>query len=425
MDVLKERHLPFGISHSRVRQALEIVRDVLDEKWLNGKKWHPVRQLWRSNDWLSTVELLWLGESLQVLRGVDHDWLEHHVRALKRPDKSDRVGSQFEILGLAALTAPDQVLVPAAQAMPAYDADLNVRGKPLRLSLKNFGALERQHIFERRAAAIEESILSWAQVHGHSWVGLLVVASTYPTEEDWRVLRSALPAFLTAGLPLLETAVWRVVRHNPGLDIGELDQNRTSCNITILATQHRNERWAFLSRMQREFGSFNAAAAAWDDREKAVLIRLAERAPLGEACRAAEEFLERSDTNVDSVILYQPSVASNRAAGITMLTHHIVTVQRGLVRAMPTFRFPIGPVTTEPTRPELRVDKRVIQLYNYHVHQRNAIYRIAELTAEGGLEGVITSRAPGHTEHVTYRTEYGSITYSPRDVPRSEMLLFA
>jgi hypothetical protein len=234
-------------------------------------------------DWLSTVELLWLGESLQTLQCVDPGWLGHHVREAKREDKSVRVGSQFEILGLAALSGPDQVLLPAAQAMPAYDADVTVRDNPLRLSLKNFGALQRQRVFEARAASVEQSVLSWAQARGHAWIGLLVVAQRYPTEDDWSMLHAALPQFLEVATPLLELGVWRVVRHLPGPTIGTLDDQQTSCNITVLGAQHHNERWAFLSRLQREFGAFNIAAAAWPDREKAVLVRLAERAPISEA----------------------------------------------------------------------------------------------------------------------------------------------
>lgn len=424
MDVLHERHLPVGIPESRVRQALEAVRETFGEKWLNGKKWHPVRQLWRSMDWLSTVELLWLGESLQTLQCVDLGWLEHHVREAKRDDKSARVGSQFEILGLAALSGPDQVLLPAAQAMPAYDADVTVRDNPLRLSLKNFGALQRQRVFEARAASVEEYVLSWAQARGQSWIGLLVVALRYPTGDDWTSLHAALPRFLEVETPLLEIGVWRVVRHLPGPTIGALDQQRTSCNITVLGAQHHNERWAFLSRLQREFRAFNTAAAAWPDREKAVLIRLAERAPISEAQRAAQDFLAQPNVNIDALILYQPAVASNRDAGITMLTHHVVVSQRGPMRAVPTFRFPVGPVTTDPTRDEFRINGHVFPVVNYHLYQRNLIYRLAQITADGTVEGTITSRAPGHTEHATYLTPEGAVTLSPRDVPRAEMLLF-
>ena len=424
MTFVRERHLPVGISKSRIDDALGAVCEVFGERWLEGKKSHPIRRLWQSNDWLSTVELLWLGESTRKLRLVASGWLEYQIREVKREEKSVRVGAEFEILGLAALIGPDQTVTPAARAMPAYDADLNVRGNILRLSMKNFGALQRQLVFERRSADVERHVASWAQAEGDPWVGLFAMASRYPEEDDWAVLHGALPAFLTAVTPFLEVGVWHLIRHAPGPATGELEADRTSCNITILAPQHPKEHRAFLKRLQREFSAFNVAAASWPDREKAVLVRLAERAPIGEAHRAAVAFLAEDGTNIDAVILYQPSVASNREAGITMFTHHVVTAQRATMKVVPAFDFPVGPVTTDPTRDELRLNGHVITLSNYHVHQHNVIYRMAQITTNGTFEGTITSRAPGHTEHATYPTLGGNVTVSPRDKPRSEMLLF-
>jgi hypothetical protein len=188
------RSVPPDVPRDVVERALAAIRGAFGHMWLDMKTAivHPVRVLWRRNDWVATLELLLLGSSIETLASISPNWLRDAVGKAKAGDRS-RVGFLFEIAALGAFAHGGMTIVPAPPGTPVYDVSVKLSdGSTGRVSVKHFGMSAYERDFLATARRTTEQAKSAAMAAGVRWMGVTVIAERYPERADWSDLASLL-----------------------------------------------------------------------------------------------------------------------------------------------------------------------------------------------------------------------------------------
>ncbi|MEQ1724006.1 MAG: hypothetical protein ABL930_12590 [Pseudobdellovibrio sp.] len=126
------------LSENEKEAQLEKLANWLGQEWLESKDPHPVRELWNRKDWLATIELLTIGNSLKKIeQKVSPKTLEDAALDMKSNDFGNRAGSLFEIIGSAIFDNPDHPITMPKVGQPGYDFAINLPNeKKIRVSCK-------------------------------------------------------------------------------------------------------------------------------------------------------------------------------------------------------------------------------------------------------------------------------------------------
>lgn len=140
LKYFNNRATPFiGMDNSKLEAALLEIENYFGKNWLNKNKNHPLVELWKRNDFLSTNELYALGYSIGIIKHVDEKWLKQQINLIKVGDVNNRKGAFFEITGLALLAYKNKILF-SIENQPGYDATLMFKNERIfRISMKNYG----------------------------------------------------------------------------------------------------------------------------------------------------------------------------------------------------------------------------------------------------------------------------------------------
>jgi hypothetical protein len=421
-DLISSRINP-NLPTAELNQALEAVSLAFDRKWLEHGTSHPVQELWARRDFLATVELFWLGDSLQRLVPLNERWVRHVIEQMKDSNRNSRVGHAFELLLGAALTVPGQAVTLAAPGTPNYDMDVNVHDGPhLRMSLKNFGASPRQSAFEARCQELQDRLLDAVSRLGVQWFGAFIECDHYPLDSEWALLYEDLPNRLEQQYPQ-QIGPWTVIAIPQAPASHGLEASRVSYNFVVAVPYHTNERKNFLDRIERECLKFNKATKKFSAGFAAVvLFRIAETAPFSDYVDWAREYVARKDTDIKMLNFYQSAVTQGLDDS-TALNHHMSAAGEALPGKLPNFSFIVGRISASPAHDELRMNGQTLSLAGKHWYQRSELFDVQP----GALDGatILMSQQPGKTRHgVIELPEGATIILSPRHKAYDHITLF-
>ncbi len=139
MNYLLGRQNPIHeVPSNKLNEMLAILVSEFGEEWLNTGNSNPVQQLWQRQDWLSTCELLLLGNSLKILKPVAPNWVSEQVKLIKKEDRNNRRGALFELLALSLFDGEGVSIKPAANSNPGYDGTVFLpRNASIQISVKS------------------------------------------------------------------------------------------------------------------------------------------------------------------------------------------------------------------------------------------------------------------------------------------------
>jgi hypothetical protein len=404
-----------GLPVDHLEDALGAVARAFGEEWLTAKKDHPLRRLWRRGDFLATNELYWLGDSFMRL-SANERWIGHAVERIKLPNRNDRVGLTFEVLGLAAFATSDQKLALPSANNPDWDGELSVGDGPrYRLSVKNFGESSRDGEFRKKSEEATALILDFATHAMLPWIHVKIETSEYPDSGVWRKVMAAIPtAIRSRGQPLAGDS-WQIIASDtrPASE-HPLDPYHLSYSVLAIGPRHPNERKNFLDKIEAACLSFDKAARAYDANTFAMpLIRLSENAPIEAYVEYAREYLTRDEVALAGLWLYQCSVAVDMKADTTGLHHFLIPIIRASHAAkLPSAHVPVGIVDLAPTKAIFYADGKEISTDGYHTFWRQELFEEHHIGADGG-EATIR-QLPGGVRHAVLVLPDGSRgTFSP------------
>ncbi len=158
-----ERHLPLNVD-----DAIETIQAIvpwIGEDWLKSTQGHPLRRLWRRRDVLATFELTILGRSLQRLQSTQHpSRLTDLAKAMKGNDHGNQIGAAYELTTAGMLTVPNQRVLLMGAKHPAYDVELEAKGRTIRFSCKALLQAEVERAFDAFVAACKAEVRACAAI---------------------------------------------------------------------------------------------------------------------------------------------------------------------------------------------------------------------------------------------------------------------
>lgn len=421
-DYISSRINP-SLPTEALNESLGAVAMAFDKKWLEHGNSHPIQGLWARQDFLSTVELFWLGESLRRLTPLNEEWVHHVVGQMRDENRNTRVGHAFEMLLGGALAVPGQTVTLSPPNNPDYDMDVDVDDGPrLRMSFKNFGASPRQAAFEARCEELKGRLGHEATRLGVAWFGALIECDHYPLDSEWDVLFEELPRKLAAKNPLQVGAWTALAIPQPPAPYG-LEASRLSYNVVIAVPHHVNERKNFMDRIERECLKFNKAAKTFSGEiAPIVLFRIAETAPFLDYVAWARDYIDSPGVRIKGLNFYQSAITQG-LGNSTALNHHISAAGNALPGKPPNFSFIVGRVSRSPAHDELRMNGKTMPLAGKHWYQRSELFDIQPGTLEG--ETINMSQQPGMTRHGILEMPGGStIILSPKHKAYDYVTLF-
>lgn len=408
-----------GLPTDKLSDALNAIEAAFTTKWLDSHKSHPLGMLWRRGDFLATNQLFWLGTAIDHLHAVNAEWIQHHVRRIKKGQRNERRGSMFEILGLDMFTANASV-VPAPNSNPVIDGDVVLAGGPrLRISLKNFGQSDFQRDFQTEAREAETVFRVTARSTVGLWAGITALTESYPLADDWKALKSALADERLlrgpAGRWVDVAPNWMVCVNAPPIPATELSPHHLSYKFNIFAKHHNNESRNNINRIAKSCEDFETKLSSRQgDDVHVLLMRLTEFASISRCTDWVRQYVSGRERGLlDEIWLYQPAVAVDLQRDATSITHCMTASSIGGVAHPPlALTVPVGLISGSAPRNLLLAGAHQIDLDEFHWFQKGDIYQHFSLNANGTGSGTIKSLAPGVVTHavMSHGGEHGVLS---------------
>lgn len=117
------RQIPKGIPNDDVNECIQVIEDLLGEKWLgkNNKSLNKMQALWSRKDYLATIELYTLGNAIRGIKARGEvEWLNDFCKQVKSPNESNLAGAVFEAISFSMFSDNHIVDLPSP-GTPGYD----------------------------------------------------------------------------------------------------------------------------------------------------------------------------------------------------------------------------------------------------------------------------------------------------------------
>lgn len=380
------------------------------ELWLTSEAISEVQTLWQTDDPSASLELFWLGTALLQLEVVDAAWIQSQVVLAKSKDANNRRGAIFEILALAMLCGSAGRVFPAPRNNAAYDGHIEFDGGSRALiSLKNFGHSRHAREAQRQGEMVVEAIRKAAQQVGIHWVGLTILATTFPRPEDWLRLREYLRDNVALGgtSVLLGAAIdpWQILWTVAPPD---LCRQCVSNQVTIAAPYYQHELLTYTTKLDEACAKARKSLGAAEAASAILFARIAESLYLPDLNEwALKYFAENPSGPIDEVFFFQPALVINEH---TALHHHITRFGReGLERPPIHLTVPAGVTSTAPTYLALQWEGQApLPLMNHYLFQSGDHYRRISAVGDLAAEGSFGVTGPNVRTHIVI--EDGSST---------------
>lgn len=130
-----ERHIPSDIAGSL--EAIGFMESWIGTDWLRASVSHPLRNLWRRRDILSSIELIILGKSIErLLFSQLPSRLTELANTIKGNDYGNQVGAAYELTTAAMLDVNGQRVRLMGAQQPVYDIEVEAANRTIHFSCK-------------------------------------------------------------------------------------------------------------------------------------------------------------------------------------------------------------------------------------------------------------------------------------------------
>lgn len=180
------RRCPFENIQVFENALIELVNS-FSESWLTLSSGHPLQILWGRKDILASIELAYIGCSIQKIKNISPDQLRQDIKLLKNNDRGTMAGAVWEIILAAAFhNPPHQESKLLGPRKPTYDIDVEtIDGLKTRISVKNFGQSKKDHDFVVNFDSIEKIIKD--TINSHVQI-IIFRKDNYPSPQEWGLL---------------------------------------------------------------------------------------------------------------------------------------------------------------------------------------------------------------------------------------------
>lgn len=417
---------------AEIDKLFEAVRECFGQAWLDQQASSTVGALWHRRDPSATNQLVILGAAVQWAASTHPSWLRRHTKTLKSRDANERKGAMLELLAMHLLHRTGTGVSPTPQNFPGYDAVLTFAdGAELALSIKNYGRSAHERLFQREAQITENAFTAALKAGGRNGLMLTAWAEAYPTDAEWRELRSALPAIVSQGP--LAPGVWTRGRWMVGLvdtpaKMLPISRKHLSHQVLIAVPFHANESKNLLDKLEGAAANARRHSQPRPGRARAVLVRIPESLPPKAFVAWCETYLkDHANGPIDMVIVYQ---VANINDGESTGLHHTIIPQ---VAASYVDWLAKGRVLI--TEPEVGTAGMTASrlhiaglpdgaLDGAYVHQSGTWHRLALTHPDGAIRGDLSSPAPGVNVRSVVRMPQGEFVIEGLFPPDGAVTLF-
>jgi hypothetical protein len=383
---------------------LQTLVDQFGLTWLESDDGNPVQELWRSTDGMTTNELLNLGRAVQNLSKRDARWTKRQIGHIKSSDQGQRAGAIFEILGLDLFNRPGQEVIPAGDDQEGCDGRIVLSDGSVIVSIKNHGLSSNEAAFLQRADEIHCEFLDRMSQARANELDVRIMAVGQPTAADWSTLRSQMADVVARRKPTdgeLWQGSWRLLdpKWRP------LSPSHISYSFLLLAPYHKNEQKNFEDKIAAGIANLEKhCSVVPEDVCRMLFLRLSASASLPDCARWAQEYFDLyPDTNVEMIMLYQATIAVDRAKDTSQLSHYGVPVfgpryqawrdggaspRNVLMEAL------VGKIESRPTRLIMTNGAAEMDMSGRYMFQRSEIYRYYD-PQKGQVDAILSNPAPG------------------------------
>ncbi len=108
-------------------EALIEIADFFSEEWLTSNSGHPLQTLRQRKDLFASIELAYLGASIQKIKNISPNELNQRIETIKEGDQGNIAGAIWEILLAAAFhKPPKQISRLLGQYQQTYDIEVKL-----------------------------------------------------------------------------------------------------------------------------------------------------------------------------------------------------------------------------------------------------------------------------------------------------------
>ena len=445
MNYLVGRQNPIHeVPIDKLNKMLAILVSEFGEEWLNTGNSNPVQQLWQRQDWLSTCELLLLGNSLKILKTVAPNWVSEQVKLIKQEDKNNRRGALFELLALSLFDGEGVSMKPAANSNPGYDGTVFLpRNASIQISVKSYGMSSHQQEFNNQCSIVEAQLVKALSEHQLNAVGFYIFAKNYPNRTDWEILRKRLPEILDSvqngtgdSFEDLQKSCWEIIIRSLPINNYQFSQTHRSYTFLVCSPYHKNEYKNLYDKLDEAYANFTRHSGIIDPlTTRMVFIDIPSSASI-KLCKewATQYFQERENSPIGLVVFYQPTVVTDAHKGSTFINHCVSLIdspecERWLKLYNPssppisTTIF-IGRISDEPIPLTLQNGDISMPIDEHYCYQQGHHYLLAQIKEDGTQYGQLEKQASGIFRHIVSLQPEGQLIVKGIFPTSDELLLW-
>ncbi|MFT9019231.1 hypothetical protein [Acetobacter malorum] len=420
-----------GMETDEIDRLFSLIPEQFGENWLKQQCQRPLGRLWARRDGLASTELLILACALDWAKTAHPIWLKGQIKIIKGRDSNNSRGAMLELLALYLIRESGTNVAPTPKNTAGYDAIITFDdGAAVPLSVKDYGMSQHERIFQGHSKKFDAAFKARIKSQKRNGLCVLVRASSYPSEEDWKELHARLDEILSQpvnGKRANEFGIWSTNLTSPQLDVYPLSSQKISHQVSVIVPFHRNEVSNLEAKLEVAAANASKFAKYGSDALHAIFIRIPEWFGMQIAASWIKNYFERYPHGpIRFVLLYQAQTA--RMGDGTVLQHVFHTeaaasivgwLAEGRVICM---NVPIGVISQKGSPFQIVADNQ--PLNECYIYQKGDFYTSVFPDSDGNWHGGVRCIAPGIIQHSIFEKLNGHFQVSGKFPPSEEITLF-
>jgi len=419
-----------GYTEEKLVALLELLAQTFGLIWLNedGDS-HRLRELWWRDDFLASLELVTVADSVRVMNDVNPSWVAGVVSDIKKKAENSH-GYIFELIATAMLARGGMKLSPMPKGEPAYDVKVQFDDKfEILMSLKNHDVSQFESKFRQSCDDIRSRARQRFCRNFHSFA-MNVDSKSYIDASLFSGIEkiiecTPLDLITERGFSFPNPSL-KVELSRPRLAAGKrpLHTGHYSDTVRVISGQHRNEQLNFKSKVEEAEKKFGKIPTPDPSKQaRLVLLRLHATADINYLCAAAQKMLDEDPSlNVDGFLFLQPAVVRTEERSI--ICYHLQfagSASRYPINRLTKFVPLFGVTSTKPTETRLRGDGMDRLLAGSYIYQRADHYVMAAQQSDGSHYLEINSPASGVHLHAVFNIQGQSLVLGGKSPDLEEL----
>lgn len=238
------------------------VADFFGEKWLNTEGKNPVQITWKRKDAFAEMEVITLGDCLNVLKKDHRKWILDNIQTIKSNELNNARGAIFEVL-LAGYQKKMEMenhsfeVIPARQHQKGYDVSLKFKDDFVEnISIKWLASSRHNDVFQEKMKKLESKIKEAIKKFPRYSFHVSISLGKYPSNaQDWsKIENKTIKSFEKSSFAnymydddFIKVKVYTVTHHKNM----KLYSGKQSYSFIVFSPYHKNEEDNIFSKMQK------------------------------------------------------------------------------------------------------------------------------------------------------------------------------